>query len=113
MMRGGGLLVLTVLVLTGCGSPLIYRWSGCESSVAALYADADEQSLAKQVAALSRQVETSRRTGQNVPPGMLAHLGYVCYLRGDKKAAARYFQAEKQAFPESARFIDVMLEQIQ
>ncbi len=111
-MRGGRVLGLVILVLSGCGTPSTYRWGGYESAIAVLYSDADEESLATQMSKLSRHLETAPRTGRPVPPGMRAHLAYLCYLNGDTAAAVKYFKAEKEAFPESARFIDFMLEQL-
>ena len=44
---------------------------------------------------------------------MLAHLAYFHYLSGDTTTAAEYLRAEKEAFPESAHFVDFILGQIQ
>ena len=105
---------LAILVaLTGCGSPTIYRWGGYETSIRALYADASAKSLARQMSILAREIESARHAGRNLPPGVRAHLGYICYLNGDPEAAVEYFHAEREAFPESARFINVVLERIQ
>ncbi len=105
-----GLAILAALA--GCGSPTIYRWGGYERSIRALYADASEKSLVRQMSALAREVEAARHGGRNLPPGVRAHLGYICYLNGDPKAAVQYLQAEREAFPESARFVEVVLERI-
>ncbi len=105
-----GLAILAAL--TGCGSPTIYRWGGYETSIRALYADAGQKSLARQMSALAREVEAARHGGRNLPPGVRAHLGYICYLNGYPEAAAEYLHAEREAFPESARFVEVVLERI-
>ncbi len=102
---------LAAVLLTGCQSS-IYRWSGYERSIATFYAHPDHDNMARQVKSLSVQADKSRRAGR-VPPGMLAHLAYFHYLKGDTTTAAEYLRAEKEAFPESAHFVDFILRQIQ
>ncbi len=102
---------LAAVLLTGCGTS-IYRWSGYEGSIATFYAHRDDDTMAGQVKSLSVQADKSRRAGR-VPPGMLAHLAYFYYLNGDTATAAVYLRAEKEAFPESAHFVDFILGQIQ
>ena len=111
-MRCAGILaVLATAAMTGCGSS-IYRWSGYEGSIAGFYDHRDDDITAGHVKSLSSQVEKSQRAGR-VPPGMLAHLAYFYYLNGDTTTAAEYLRAEKEAFPESAQFVDFILRQVQ
>ena len=42
--------------------------------------------------------------------GERIHVGYLAYLAGDNTTARGYFEAEKQAFPESGAFVDFLLE---
>ncbi len=111
MRCAGTLACLAAASMTGCGSS-IYRWSGYEGSIADFYAHRDDDIPAGRVKSLSSQVERSQRAGR-VPPGMLAHLAYFYYLNGDTTTAAKYLRAEKEAFPESAHFVDFILGQIQ
>ncbi len=111
MRCAGTLAVLAAGALTGCGSS-IYRWSGYEGSIATFYAHRDDDILVGQVKSLSTQVGKSQRAGR-VPPGMLAHLAYFYYLNGDMTTATEYLRAEKEAFPESAQFVDFILRQVQ
>ncbi len=107
----GILAVLVAAEMTGCGSSL-YQWSGYDGSIAVFYAHRDDDTQARQVKSLSRQVEKSQRAGR-VPPGMLAHLAYLYYLNGDTTTASEYLRAEREAFPESAQFVDFILRQVQ
>ncbi len=45
----------------------------------------------------------------NLPPGIYAEYGYVLTLQGRPAQAISYFIAEKQARPESAAFMDLMI----
>ena len=106
-------LCLCVLgVMAGCGPKPLYDWGGYESSLYVMYIQAGEFKHHEALADLSKEVEKTNAKGLSVPPGKYAHLGYLSYLAGDTAAASGYFQAEKQAFPESAKFMDRMLEQI-
>jgi hypothetical protein len=106
------MLALALGVLGGCGSPSIYRWGVYEPCIHAFCEGTDDESLGEQIDTLTRDVNKIRRSGRKVPPGMFAHLAYVCYLNGDPATAAEYLRAEKEAFPESARFVTIMMERI-
>jgi hypothetical protein len=75
-----------------------------------MYARADSFDLTDEIQRLSTQVEKTTVKGARVPPGLHAHLGYLCSLAGDNSAAAAHFEAEKRLFPESARLMDRLLE---
>jgi len=48
-----------------------------------------------------------------VPPGMYANLGYI-YLKGGKsQEAVGSFMKEKNAYPESAHFMDRMIRKVE
>lgn len=99
-------------VLAGCGSSTLYDWGGYEPSLYVMYIQAGKFKLHEALADMSQEVEKTNAKGLSVPPGKYAHLGYLAYRAGDTSAASGYFQAEKQAFPESAKFMDRMLEQL-
>ena len=99
-------------VLAGCGPSTLYDWGGYEPSLYVMYIQAGKFKVNEALADLSQEVEKTNAKDLKVPPGKYAHLGYLSYLAGDTAAASGYFQAEKQAFPESAKFMDRMLEQI-
>jgi hypothetical protein len=44
-----------------------------------------------------------------VPPGYHAHLGYLYYQSGKADQALQSFETEKQLFPESTRFMDLLI----
>lgn len=99
-------------VLAGCGPTTLYEWGGYEPSLYLMYIQAGEFNVQETLAGLAQEVEKTNADGRLVPPGKYAHLGYLSYMAGDTAAASGYFQAEKQAFPESAKFMDRMLEQV-
>jgi len=100
---------LGLLSVAGCATPTTYDWGDYEGSVYRLFTQRDGIDLAGETRRLSSQAEASAQRGRPVPPGVRAHIGYLCFLAGDTTAAAANFEAEKAAFPESAVFVDGML----
>src|SRR6266487_6131372 len=86
---------MLLLLIGGCARPL-YDWGRYERSIHELYVDGNSVNVAEQRDLLAREVQETIQRGANVPPGKYAYVGYLCYLGGDKQAAAKYFQAEKQ-----------------
>ncbi len=108
---GCAVLCATAAMASGC-APSLYDWRGFEKSVYAFYTQPGEVSLLKQRGKLESEIDRTLASGKPVPPGKYAHLGYVCFLTGDRQEAIRFLNAEKQAFPESTQLVDVLLEQL-
>jgi hypothetical protein len=106
--------VLGVLlpVVTGCGTPDFYTWGRYQDSLYEMYLEPGSQQLADEVGRLVEQVERTEADGGAVPPGLRAHIGYLYASAGNQTAAVTWLNAEKSAFPESAVFIDGMLDRM-
>jgi hypothetical protein len=96
----------------GCGSTSYYEWGHYEDSVYAVTVRPDSFDLAAEIDALERQVEESVNAERPIPPGLHAHLGYLHTVAGNGDAARAHLEQEKALFPESARFVDHMLERL-
>jgi hypothetical protein len=48
--------------------------------------------------------------GASLPPGWRIHLAMLYNIRGDTGRARELLNQEKQVFPESARFVDTLLD---
>ncbi len=102
------LFLFVVLLTTGCASTL-YQWGS--------YEDVLYESLARSttnpahITRLRKELGRALDHGEfaRVPPGKLAHLGYLYHQSGDSANAERCFQAEKAAFPESAQLMNHMI----
>lgn len=73
------------------------------------YMRGDGTTIAEQMAALEKQVQTAQTAGLPLPPGARAHLGIVYLKLGRDADAKRKFEEERAAFPESAPFMDFLL----
>ena len=101
----------TTLVFCNCATSY-YSWGSYEASLSRMYLENEDFKLNEEIALLADEIKTTLNNNQRVPPGKMAHLGYLFYLAGNHKAAIRCFKAEKRLFPESARFINGMLERM-
>jgi len=103
------------VVLTGLGctsTKPLYYWGHYEDLVYDMYVHPGEADPATQVALLNEDIQKAESSNQPVAPGVHAHLGYMYYLQGDLDAAYAQFAAERELYPESAVFIDGMIDRM-
>ena len=108
MTRTGLLLVLAAL-LTGCASPTIYSWGHYEYLVYGTYAAPDKVPPQRQVEVMEQDYQKARSQNKPVPPGFHAYLGYLYVQLGKMDQARQELKTEKAQFPESAVFMDRLL----
>jgi hypothetical protein len=103
--------LLLALFASACSgsSRSLYRWGEYEQLVYDMYVRPGKADPTTQIAELTADVERTRASGQHVPPGVHAHLGFLYYGQGQLDAAAAEFTTEKTLFPESAVFVDGIL----
>jgi hypothetical protein len=101
--------VLALAAISGCAPSSIYDWGSYESSVSHLYSPEPTAHAVKDRQQMIEEVRKTIDGKKQVPPGKYAQIGYLCYLSGDTAAARQYFQHEKDAYPESAKFMDSLM----
>lgn len=112
-MRARLLLVVTLLPgAMGCQRTL-YDWGSYERSVFAMYSSREDFSAAKEIDRLQAEVERTEQKGLAIPPGKMAHLGYLYLMAGDSERAGGCFEKERELFPESEHFMAFLLGQLQ
>ena len=104
-------LVIVAGLVSGCESgpkkpTLDYDWGAYNGLVYDMYAKPGEATPDVQISKLSEQIEQTKSAGKPVPPGVHAHLGYMQYISGNIDAAQIEFEREREAYPESAKFLD-------
>jgi hypothetical protein len=110
----GAALCLAAAAAAGCAPAGMYDWGSYESSVLHLYTDPSPKQRDEDRRKLIDEVRKTELKGkQRVPPGKYAQIGYLCWLNGDTAAARQYFQAERDAYPESAKLMDSLLGRLQ
>jgi len=102
------LLVLASLSAGGCVRTY-YDWRNYERSILRMYKEPEDFDLAEEIEILAKDVEKTNRKGRRVPPGVMAHLGYLYYLAGDDRAAEAHFRTERELFSESEILMDTLV----
>jgi hypothetical protein len=110
-------LVLIGSALAGCGGNQgpkapVYGWGGYDDLVYSMYANPGEATPEAQISQLSAGIEEATSAGLQAGPGVYAHLGYMHYLTGNLGAAHSAFEQERTLYPESAVFVNGLLEQL-
>jgi hypothetical protein len=105
------LLVFSVLA-AGCVTPPQdhYYWGNYEALLLVMYAEPGSADPVMQIEKLSVDIQQAESVGKPVPPGLYAHLGFMYAMNGDVSQAESAFYEERKLFPESAVFIDGMME---
>lgn len=112
-MQRSALLVVAVLA-TACaqrGPAPLYAWEKFPQQQYAVL-KASGLSPSEQALELEAHMTKAQATGVAVPPGLRAHLGMLKLSLGDPAQARQLWMSEKQAFPESAPFMDRLLQRL-
>lgn len=99
---------LALACLTGCATPL-YDWGGYEDSVLVVQGEYLDVDLIAEIETFEQHIDELRRRDEHPGPGVHAHVGYLHYTVGNSEAALRHFEAEKAFYPESTRFMDMLI----
>jgi len=87
----------------------MYAWGSYEDQVYAAYRDTGKVPPEQQIEGLESDYQAARSENKPVPPGFHAYLGYLYFQTGKADQAYQSFQTEKQLFPESARYMDLLI----
>jgi hypothetical protein len=103
-------MVAALLALTGCqsGPRPLYDWGPYQAQVYEGFKGTGNGPEA-QLQELERHLEEASSRQRQVPPGYLAHMGYLYLQTGRNDMAAAYWEREKTTFPESKVFMDFLL----
>lgn len=106
--------LIVAMLFIGCArDSTLYNWGRYEDAIYDMYLEPGKASGADEIARLEKQIEETVSSGEFVPPGLHAHLAYLYVSDGDYATALVHLQTEKKKFPESAHFIDGIIERMQ
>lgn len=105
------LIILLIAVLGGgCATNSEkYYWGSYENLIYKMYIKPGSADPGLQIISLTRDIQKAQDSGQKVPPGVHAHLGFMYAIQGNVEQSQAAFLQEKLLFPESAIFIDGMM----
>ncbi len=103
-------ILLICAALGGCASqrPTLYQWQGYQYHVET-YLRGDELGIEAQTQLMESDLQKIRASGVAVPPGYYAHLGLLYGKQGNLDQFAQLIRAEKEAYPESATYMNFLL----
>jgi len=106
-------LVLGSVALTGCKTPPqpLYDWGPYQSMVYEQFKGTGNGPEA-QISELEEHLNEAESAQHKLPPGYLAHLGYLHLMVGHNDKAANYWTLEKNAYPESATFMNFLIKNL-
>ena len=106
-------LACAVVLLGGCvnRTPQLYMWDTFPrqqyDTLLRTGSNVDDQ-----IRTLEGQAEKARGTNAALPPGFRAHLGMLYLSTGNAGKARELWLSEKAVFPESAPFMDRLLDRL-
>ncbi len=98
-----------LMAVAACAPTSRFEWGAYEPALYA-YSQSPERRDVYQTA-LEQAIERGRARDA-VAPGLLAELGYLHLEAGDAATALKLFQEERTRFPESAQFMDRIIQKI-
>lgn len=96
-------------VLTACAPATRFEWGGYEQALYAYAQNPENRNVYR--TSLEQAIERGERRDA-VAPGMYAELGYLYLEEGEAERAVQNFQRERALFPESAVFMDRVIQQL-
>lgn len=99
--------VLACLLLAGCAQQkTLYQWEGYQQQV---YQYLKGEPKEQQIEVLEADLQKIKAQDGAVPPGYHAQLGLLYSSLGKDDQMVQQFQTEKALFPESATYMDFLL----
>lgn len=100
------------LALVGCAqnAQTHYEWAGYQPSIYSYFVPS-KHDIQAQVATLETTIEKAQAKGSRAAPGMHAHLALLYFNLGRNEEGVGHLVTEKQLFPESAEFVNYLIEQ--
>ena len=105
------LLALAALMATGCASTTHFQWGNYEQNLYDYYHEAAVKE--KVIADHIKMVDSHGGTGKKIAPGMYAEAGTFYLEKGEADKAVAYYKLEKEAWPESAKLMDQLINTIE
>lgn len=103
---------LGIVLLSGCASSHLYEWGDYDEWLYENYkSPKNDEELYTDLSALIEKYERRKNPGTKpMAPGLYAEYGFLLMRRGESERAIVYYNKEKALWPESAVFMDSMIQ---
>lgn len=108
-------LIISVLILLcfGCVQNSIYYWDGYSNSLYNLKKNPDDKTMQAHKDNVLKIIEKADYHGKKIPPGVCCEYGYYLFQENNYDEAKNYFNLEIQLYPESEKFVKLLLKDMQ
>lgn len=103
--------VILAAAACGCQNGL-YDWGSYDQTLRDISAGAPAEVMLRDRDAMVDEAQEAAKRGRVVPPGKYAQIGDIEAVAGDRAGAVKWYGAEKDAYPESARLMDLLIERL-
>ncbi len=112
---GRVLIILLLGLLCGCTSPSLYEWGNYDQWLYENYKHPknDEELYVDLTALITKYESRKKPNSKPMAPGLYAEYGFLLMRRGENEQAIKYYNKEKELWPESAVFMDSMIQTAQ
>lgn len=100
--------VFLCLFLVSCTKPIFY-WGNYSQTLYRMKKNPDEKSRNEHKDELLKIMKESKKKKNNVPPGVYCEYGYLMYQEDNFDEALKYYELEKETYPESKTFVDRLI----
>jgi hypothetical protein len=90
----------------------LYYWGNYSNSLYNFKKNPDESTKKSHIESLEKIINKSNYHGKKIPPGVYCEYGYYFLLEENYLEAKKYFELEKKLYPESTKFVDILLDDI-
>lgn len=105
--------LLSLVFLVGCvHQQEMYYWGDYSKSLYQLKKDPSDEIFSKHVSTLEDIIRVSDEKNLRVPPGIYGEAGFLMARQGKNSEAIKYFEMEKQLYPESSQLMDRLIAQV-
>ena len=101
-----------LFIITGCssGPKPLYNYGEYSESYYNYVKNENQETLLELQKSISLAIEnTDESTSGRVAPGLYANLGYIYLKQNKPKEAIENFKKEKSIYPESTKFMDMLI----
>jgi hypothetical protein len=105
-------LFLLLCLFCGCTSNSLYEWGNYDQWLYENYKNPkSDEELYVDLTALITEYESRKKPNvKPMAPGLYAEYGFLLMRRGENELAIKYYNKEKALWPESAVFMDSMIQ---
>lgn len=103
--------IFLCLFMASCTGPIFY-WGDYSHTLYRMKKNADEKSRGEHKKELLEIIEKTKKKKYTIPPGVYCEYGYLMYQEDNLEEALKYYELEKETYPESKTFVERLIAMI-